>query len=80
MHPLTSFDRMLKKVFSPLLTQLAINSGDEGRPDISAKGVWGGRFEKAFVDVRVFNHCAKSNSGTLPSVYRKHEVEKKEML
>ena len=41
-------------------------------------GFWGGRFEKAFVDVRVFNPSAQSNRrGPLSSVYRKHEQEKR---
>ena len=42
--------------------------------------VWllGGRFEKAFMDVRVFNPSAQSNRrGPLTSVYRRHELEKK---
>ena len=38
----------------------------------------GGRFEKAFVDVRVFNSCARSNrANSLGTVYRKHQQEKR---
>ena len=41
-------------------------------------GFWGGRFEKAFIDVRVFNPSAQSNRhGSLSAIYRKHEQEKK---
>ena len=41
-------------------------------------GFWGGRFEKAFVDVRVFNPSAQSNRhGSLTSMYRRHEQEKR---
>ena len=69
-------ERLSGELFA-LITSI---SGDEGRLDISADGVWRGRFEKAFFDVRVFNPCAKSNFGTLPSMYRKHEMEKEEML
>lgn len=50
------------------------------RLDIKASGFWGGRFECAFFDVRIFNPLAHSNhpaSGSLASVYRKHEVEKR---
>ena len=48
------------------------------RLDIAAFGFWGGRFEKAFLDVRVFNPCAQSNRHvSLPSAYRRHEQEKK---
>lgn len=53
--------------------------GNEARLDIAANGVWGGRFERAFFDVRVFNPCARSNAGPIASVYRKHEQEKKRM-
>ena len=38
----------------------------------------GGRFERAFFDVRVFNPSAKSNQqASLSSTYRRHEMEKK---
>ena len=48
------------------------------RLDIAVHGFWGGRFEKAFLDVRVFNPCARSNQQvSLASVYRRHEQEKK---
>ena len=48
------------------------------RLDIAVYGFWGSRFEKAFLDVRVFNPCARSNRQvSLPSVYRRHEQEKK---
>ena len=67
----------LERLSGELLALRTSISGDKGRVDIPANGVWGGRFEKAFFDVRVFNPCAKPNSGTLPSVFRKHEVEKK---
>ena len=51
-------------------------SGD--RLDIAMYGFWEGRFEKAFVDVRVFNSNAQSNhQDPLSSVYRKHEQEKR---
>ena len=55
----------------------AINE-DGARLDVAAYGFWGGRFEKAFMDVRVFNPSAQSNRrGPLASVYRRHELEKK---
>ena len=48
------------------------------RLDIAVHGFWEGRFEKAFLDVRVFNPCARSNQQvSLNSVYRRHEQEKK---
>ena len=51
---------------------------DGARLDVAMYGFWGGKFEKAFVDVRVFNPSAQSNRhGPLSSVYRKHEQEKR---
>ncbi len=47
------------------------------RLDVAASGFWGGRFERAFFDVRVFNPHAKSNRQPLTSCYRKHENLKK---
>ena len=47
---------------------------DAARLDVAMYGFWGGRFEKAFVDVRVLNPSAQSNRhGSLSSVYCKHE-------
>ena len=51
---------------------------DGARLDVAMYGFWGGRFEKAFVDVRVFNPSAQSNRhGPLSFVYRKHEQVKR---
>ena len=45
---------------------------------ISLCGFWGGRFEKAFFDVRVFNPGAPSNQQPqMSGTYRKHEKEKR---
>ena len=47
------------------------------RVDIVAGGVWGGRFERAFFDVCVFNAFAQSNAArTLASTYQFHERRK----
>ena len=46
--------------------------------DVVASGFWGGRFERVFLDVRVFNPHALSNSRMpLQSCYRMHENIKK---
>ena len=59
-------------------TVATANSQDGVRLDISANGVWGGRFEKTFLDARVFNPHAPSNRNQTPSTcYRKHQREKK---
>ena len=58
--------------------QATANSQDGARLDVSANGVWGGRFQKTYFDVRVFNPHAPSNRNQTPSAcYRKHEREKK---
>ena len=45
--------------------------------DIAADGVWGGRFERSYFDVRVFNPFAQSNLQTpLDAVYRRHKLDK----
>ena len=43
--------------------------------NISANGVWGGRLEKTYFDVRVFNPLAPSNK--ISACFKKHEREKK---
>ena len=58
--------------------QKTANTQDGACLDIAMNGFWGGRYEKCYTDVRVFNPLAPSNSGTtLQSCYRKHEITKK---
>ena len=38
-------------------------SADGARVDVAAKGFWGGRYERAFFDIRVFNPHTQSNHG-----------------
>ena len=53
-------------------------SEDQARLDVAANGIWGGRFERTFIDVRVFNPHAPSNCTTsLASNYARHEKEKR---
>ena len=59
------------------LSHRSASTQDGARLDVAMYGFWGGRFEKAFIDVRTFNPSAQSNChGPLSSVYRKHEKEK----
>ena len=44
--------------------QKTANTQDGARLDIAMNGFWGGRYEKCYTDVRVFNPLAPSNSGT----------------
>ena len=68
----------LQPVVPNQLDGASANSQDSARLDLSANGVWGGRYEKTFFDVRVFNPIAPSNRGLTPAAaYRKHEREKK---
>ena len=49
---------------------------DGARLDIAANGFWGGRYERTYLDVRVFNplYIAPSNrQQSLAATYRKHE-------
>ena len=51
---------------------------DSARLDVAASGFWGGRFERAFFDVRVFNPHAPSNqTNRIASSYKRHEREKR---
>ena len=50
---------------------------DQARMDVVASGIWGGRFERTFLDVRVFNPYAPSyRTSSLPVCYHRHEQEK----
>ena len=63
------------------LSGATANSQDGARLDVSANGVWGGRFQKTYFDVRVFNPLAPSNKAQTPAAcYRKHEREKNEPM
>ena len=54
------------------------NSQEGARLDVAVSGFWGGRFERSFFDVRVFNPYATSNQHPRPeSVYRRHEALKR---
>ena len=53
------------------------NSKEGARLDIAVNGFWGGRYERTYLDVRVFNPYAPSNSSRLSSCYRRHENLKK---
>ena len=60
-----------------MVTRSAIIT-EGARLDIAANGFWRGRYERTFIDVRVFNPCAPSNrSSSIDKCFRKHELEKK---
>ena len=50
----------------------------QARLDVGVSGLWGSRFERTLIDVRVFNPYAPSNRASpLDTVYQRHEREKK---
>ncbi|MDA8002156.1 MAG: reverse transcriptase domain-containing protein, partial [Alphaproteobacteria bacterium] len=68
----------LQPMTGEAMTHRSANVEDGARLDVAVQGFWGGRFEKAFLDIRVFNPSARSNrQAPLQSVYRRHELEKK---
>ena len=51
---------------------------DGARLHISTNNFWGGRFEHAFMDVRVFNPHAPSNRNTsIEKCFKENELVKK---
>ena len=68
----------LQPVTADQLNGSSANRQVGARFDISANGVWGGRFEKTYFDVRVLNPLAPTNSRLgSAGMYRAHEQEKK---
>ena len=51
------------------------NTSESARLDIAANGFWEGRFEKTFLDVRVFNPFIPSNRNA--TIDRCYEMDKK---
>ena len=67
----------LQPITSETFRMASVNKQDGARLDIVANG-WGGAYERAFFDVRVFNPFAPSNRhSSMASSYRHHESLKK---
>ena len=67
----------LQEITTEVIPERSANTNKGARLDIGASGLWGGRRERAMMDVRVFNPFAPSNSNsTLDSCFTKHEREK----
>ena len=49
------------------------NCRDGARLNIVMNGFWGGRSERCFMDIRVFNPYAQSNVHSISAAYRRHE-------
>ena len=70
--------RSLQPLSGESLPGSSANTEDGARLDVAAGGFWGGKFERAFFDVRVFNPHAPSNqTSQIASSYRRHENEKR---
>ncbi|KAF3980765.1 MAG: hypothetical protein HFP76_00405 [Methylococcales symbiont of Iophon sp. n. MRB-2018] len=68
----------LQPLTGEVLARATAVKTDGARLDIAVNGLWGGRFERTYMDVRVFNPHAPSNRGSsISNCYRKHENEKK---
>ena len=68
----------LQPLTGEVLTNKTSNASEGARLDVSVKGFWGGRQERTFLDVRVFNPHASSNKKlNIKKCYKKHEKEKK---
>ena len=64
----------LQPITGEPITGASAVTEDGARLDIAANSFWGGRYERAFFDVRVFNPMAPSNrQQSLAATYKKHE-------
>ena len=69
---------MLQPVSSKRFHRVSTDTQVGARLDIMANGFWGGKFERAFFDVRFFNPFSPSyRKPLLSSVYRQHDKVKK---
>ena len=68
----------LQPVTGERFTLRSTITDEQARLDVVASGLYGGRFERTFFDVRVFNPFASSNrKPTIAGSYKKHEDEKR---
>ena len=68
----------LQPLTGETLSLTSANSSDDTRLDIAMNSFRWGQFEQTYLDVRVFNPLAASNSNTdISKCYHKHENEKK---
>ena len=72
----------LQPVHNPDEFHLSTSNTQEGAClDIAMNGFWGSRSERCFIDVRVFNPLAPSNSSSsLSSTFKKHEISSVELM
>ena len=69
---------MLQPITTEVMTRHTTNTTDGAGLNIAVNGFWSGRYERCFLDVRVFNPYAPSNRNTsIEKCFKKHEQEKK---
>ena len=56
---------------------LKSTTDDAARLDINADGLWESRFNKSYIDVKIFNSLAKSCPESSSEAYKYHESIKK---
>ena len=81
----TCHDVLIEPTLQPVLEKESLpprsNTRDDARLDIGMNGFWGGRFERSFVDVRVFNPFVRTSVLRIPignMKMRKRNFTKKE--
>ena len=75
----TAIEPQLQPLSGEVFLRQTTTTDQEARLDIKANGFWGEGSEEAFFDVRVFNPFASSyRSLPIPSVYARHEKEKRD--
>ena len=68
----------LQEITTKTMTKRTANTAEGARLDIAASGFLGGRRERMFIDIRVFNPFAPSNRQmSLDKCFLMHEKEKK---
>ena len=68
----------LQPISGEQFRQASLNTEEGAHLDISMCGFWGGRCERTYIDVKVFNpHAPTNRSSYPPAIYRRHEKMKK---
>ena len=68
----------LQPITSEVMANRTANITEGAWLDVAMNGFWGGKYERSFLDVRVFNPHAPSNKNiSIQKCYKKHEMEKK---
>ena len=73
-----SIERLLQPLTEERMRYRSAIVEEHARLDVAVSGLWGCRFERTVLDMRVFNpHAHLNRSATHTTVYRRHEKEKR---